>query len=417
MRRVWMVAMLRDRLAAALRAWVAAYSGLPRQVWWIALATFVNRSGTMVLPFLMLWLVRERGIETASAGALLSLWGFGAIGSAILGGLLTDRFGPKRVAVAALAAGSVGFVLLGRLQQPAWIGAGLFLQALVYETLRPATSAALAAHAPEALRTRAMAANRLAVNLGTAFGVVVGGEIAERDYGWIFWMDGATSAAAALLLACVLAPDGLAGALAGAPRRVIDVLRGTIAPFADRRFRWFAALTVVVAMVFFQGESTWMLYLRQQGEHAEGVIGRLMAINTAMIVALEMVIVHRLERRSPLMVAAWGALLTGLGFGLLALGADLAWAVASVAVFTFGEMLCGPFLGGWVARWGTDGTRGAAFGAFHLSWALAFAIAPFAGTALYDQLGPSAPWWGCALAGAVVAAGFAALGRDRRSSV
>ncbi|MCI0656199.1 MAG: MFS transporter, partial [Acidobacteria bacterium] len=39
------------RIAASYRQ---AFSGLPRSVWLLSAVTFVNRSGTMVLPFLVL---------------------------------------------------------------------------------------------------------------------------------------------------------------------------------------------------------------------------------------------------------------------------------------------------------------------------------------------------------------------------
>jgi predicted MFS family arabinose efflux permease len=64
-----------DRLLGVYRG---AFIGLPRGVWWLCLVGFINRSGTMVLPFLALWLTGERGLSAGGAGALLSLYGLGA---------------------------------------------------------------------------------------------------------------------------------------------------------------------------------------------------------------------------------------------------------------------------------------------------------------------------------------------------
>jgi predicted MFS family arabinose efflux permease len=394
------------------RPWVEAYSGLSPQVWWIALATFVNRSGSMVLPFLMLWLVRERGTASDHAGALVSLYGLGAIGSGLLGGVLVDRLGPKRVAVGSLAAGGLGFFALGTLRHPTAIGIGLLVQGFVYEMLRPATSAALAAHARPETRTRAMAASRLAVNLGGGCGLMLGGWLAVHDYAWIFRVDGATSLAAALCVGLALESDVRKVARGAA----LAAWRGLLAPIADPRFACFALLTLLVALVFFQVLGTWSLYLSQQGGLAESTIGWVLAVNNVQVVALEMLIVHKLERRPPLYVAACGALVTGAGFGLLAFGAGLPLALASLVVFTMGEMLTVPFLAGWVARWGDEARRGAAFGLFHLSFSTACMLAPAAGTALYDNVSPAAPWWACAVVGSVAAAGLAGLARARRAA-
>ena len=44
-------------------------AGLPRAVWVLSAATLVNRSGTMFVPFLVLYLTRARGYTPAAAGA------------------------------------------------------------------------------------------------------------------------------------------------------------------------------------------------------------------------------------------------------------------------------------------------------------------------------------------------------------
>ena len=45
------------------RTYRAAYSGLPRDLWLLSLVLLVNRAGGMVLPFIALYLTRERGLS------------------------------------------------------------------------------------------------------------------------------------------------------------------------------------------------------------------------------------------------------------------------------------------------------------------------------------------------------------------
>ena len=40
-----------------------AFSGLPRAVWLLAAVLLVNRSGTMVIPFLSLYLTGQQGFS------------------------------------------------------------------------------------------------------------------------------------------------------------------------------------------------------------------------------------------------------------------------------------------------------------------------------------------------------------------
>jgi hypothetical protein len=64
-------------LAPAARAFVdTRLGGLPRAFWFLWTGTLVNRLGTMVLPFLALYLTDERGISvtTAASCSPSSVW-------------------------------------------------------------------------------------------------------------------------------------------------------------------------------------------------------------------------------------------------------------------------------------------------------------------------------------------------------
>ena len=80
-----------------LGAYREAYSGLPRATWLLAFVALVNRSGTMVLPFLALYLTSQRGFDPDQAGLFLALYGLGSAGGTYLGGVLCDRLGALSV--------------------------------------------------------------------------------------------------------------------------------------------------------------------------------------------------------------------------------------------------------------------------------------------------------------------------------
>src|SRR5512137_1223674 len=79
-----------------------AYSGLPGRAWILFAVNLINSSGSMVLFFLSLYLTRKLGFSPAKAGAVLSLYGFGSLGGAYLGGWLADRAGSISVQKASL---------------------------------------------------------------------------------------------------------------------------------------------------------------------------------------------------------------------------------------------------------------------------------------------------------------------------
>src|SRR5262252_2203984 len=71
--------------------------GLPREVWILSLATLVNKAGTMVLAFLVLYLTRSLRFSDAAAANVLLLYGAAGLVAALVAGLLCDRWGPIRI--------------------------------------------------------------------------------------------------------------------------------------------------------------------------------------------------------------------------------------------------------------------------------------------------------------------------------
>src|SRR5215210_7012998 len=328
-----------------LAAYREAFSGLNRSVWLLALTTLVNRSGTMVLPFLILYLTQKQGFEPTDAGKALGIYGLGGVLGSYLGGWLCDRMPPRRVMVGSLALAGIGFICLGQLDSRAAILVNIFLLALVGEGFRPANSAAVAMASPPELRTRAFALNRLAINLGMSLGPSIGGFLAMIDYGWLFVVDGVSSLLAATVLAVALhmeerKPGEAAKPVAGSER----------SPWRDGPFLAMMVLFFLLAMITFQIASTFPLTLRDLYGFKEGRIGLVLAVNTVIIVLFEMVLVHRVANRDPLWIVGIGGLIFGLGMALLPFGSGFAFAAFTVVIWTVGEMLAFPMSTGAVAN-------------------------------------------------------------------
>src|SRR5262249_34073199 len=71
--------------------------GLPRQVWILSLATLVNKAGSMVLAFLVLYLTQSLHFSDGTAANVLLLYGAAALVAAPVAGMLCDRWGPIRI--------------------------------------------------------------------------------------------------------------------------------------------------------------------------------------------------------------------------------------------------------------------------------------------------------------------------------
>src|SRR5438045_8342815 len=101
-------------LQASIQLYRNAYSGLSRSIWWLALVMFVKRSGTMVIPFLTVYVV-EKGYTLTQAGLVMGTFGIGARLGGFVGGTLTDRYGFFYVQLVSLLFYGIMFVVLGQM--------------------------------------------------------------------------------------------------------------------------------------------------------------------------------------------------------------------------------------------------------------------------------------------------------------
>jgi predicted MFS family arabinose efflux permease len=76
--------------------------GLPSGLWVLAGAMLVNRAGTMILPFLVVYATRDRGFTAEQAGLLVTVFGLGAVTAAPIAGRLADRLSPLAIMQASL---------------------------------------------------------------------------------------------------------------------------------------------------------------------------------------------------------------------------------------------------------------------------------------------------------------------------
>ncbi len=393
-------------------AYREAFSGLSRPVWLLSIATLINRSGTMVMPFLALYLTQERGFTTAQAGQTLALYGLGGVMASYFGGWLCDRVDPTVVMKASLALTGLSFLVLGHLESRLAISAMTIVLSFVGEIFRPANLAALAAASDPGERARSFALMRLAVNIGMTLGPTVGGFLALRDYGWLFVADGVT---------CLLASGLLALTFRGRPLKTLPrtprtprtaeaaAKAASLSPWRDPQALGVFGLMFLLNLVTFQITSTFPLSLRDLQGFSEARIGLAAATNTILIVLFEMVLVHSLSRRDPLKVSGVGAFLFCAGLGLLPFGSGFAYVVFTIAVWTVGEMLVFPIVSSAIADRAPEESRGAYMGMLNLSFASAFVVAPLIGTWIYGKLGPEVLWYACGALGFLLWAGFHAM--------
>jgi predicted MFS family arabinose efflux permease len=393
--------------ASTLQLYKDAYQGLSRHSWYLSLVMLVNRSGTMVLPFMSIYCTQQLHFTIAQAGVVLSMFGGGSLAGAYVGGRITDKYGFYYVQLGALISGGLLFFVLGLQRSFLSVCITTFILSICNDAFRPANSTAVAHYSTSENLTRSYSLNRLAINLGWAIGGALGGFMASFNYHLLFWVDGCTNILSALLL-YKLMPG------ASATKALITTIGQKKPPqsaYKDGIYLLFLVCTVVFAACFFQLFTMQPVFYKTQWHFSETMIGLLMSVNGLLIIAVEMVLIHKIEgRKHPLIYVGWGILLMGIGFALTNLLPISVWAALLIILFiTLGEIFSIPFMNTfWIAR--TNGNNTGSYAALYsMAWSVAQIIAPILGGEAIARSGYALLWWLLGGLTLLSAAGFTAI--------
>lgn len=376
-------------------------SGLPRLFWVLWSGILVNRFGTVVEPFLGIYLVAVRGFAVTAAGGVLAIYALGLIMSQILGGLLTDMLGRWPTLTLGMLANACSLLTLGYLTAAPALAAAAFAAGATIDIYKPAALALVADLVPAAGRPRAYALISWAANLGFSAAMLGGGMLAQAGFRWLFWADALTCVAFAVLAwRAMPATRPRPRAHDSSPGGFGDVLR-------DRVMAAFALAALGYMAVYQQAFTTLPIAMGERGlpPHAYGLV---MAVNGIVIVTIQPLASRWLAGRDPSLIVVAGNVLTAAGFAATAAASTVVGYAGAVCVWTLGEIAMAAAGAAIVAALAPAHLRGRYLGVYGAASALGALLAPLAGTQLL-RLGAPVLWLTCGALAAAAALGQATL--------
>lgn len=376
----------------AFQRYINNFKGFTREVWILALITFINRAGTMVLPFLSKYLKENLDFTYSQVGWIMVSFGIGSMLGSWLGGKLSDKIGFYKIMIFSLFTSGILFFVLQYVTTFWGLCFGMFAIMAIADMFRPAMFVSLNTYAKPENRTRALTLVRLAVNLGLTAGPALGGIIIMSiGYNGLFWVDGATCILSILIFALLVKEKKNPVN----PEKLNLENTPVTSVFKDKIFWIFLFVCFITAILFFQLFTTLPLYHHERFGLTEFQSGLLLSLNGILIFFFEMPIVSIFERKKThkLQIITWGSLLMAISFFILLINTWAGILVISILFITFGEMFIFPFSNSFALSRAPKGHEGRYMALFTMSFSLAHIVSSKTGMDIISHFGYQSNWF------------------------
>jgi predicted MFS family arabinose efflux permease len=378
-------------IKTTFQRYINNFRGFSREIWILAIITFINRAGTMVLPFLTRYLKEDLKFSYENVGWIMVCFGLGSMLGSWLGGKLSDKMGFYKIMIFSLFTSGLMFFAIQYVTTFYGLCLGMFLIMTIADMFRPAMFVSLGVYAKPENRTRALTLVRLAVNLGFAAGPALGGLIIMGiGYKGLFWVDG-TSCIVSILIFALLVKEKKKTELLN-QMKIVETAVTSV--FKDQIFWLFLFVCFITSMIFFQLFTTLPLYHHEMFGLTEFQTGLLMTLNGLIIFFFEMPLVSIFERKQTqkLQIILWGAVFMSLSLMMLLINIWAGILVISILFMSFGEMFIFPFSNSFALSRAPKGHEGRYMALFTMSFSLAHIASSKVGMAIISSFGYQANW-------------------------
>lgn len=377
-------------------SYINTFKGLSKEAWMLSMVMLINRSGSMVLPFLGVYMTDHLKFNLESAGIVLSFYGIGSVLGSWLGGFLTDKFGEYDVQSWSLFLSAPIFLIIPFFPTIEMMAFLIFLQSTISDTFRPANSVAITKYAKPENLTKAFSLNRMAINLGFSIGPALGGILSGISYNFLFIVNAIGALAAGIIYVIFFRKRNkiFREKRKSEPIKTLETVVAK-SPYRDFPFLVYSFLCTIFAICFFQFFNTIPLFYKDVAKLSQTDIGFILGYSGFIIVLLEMPLVSIAERTlKTSQILFLGALFAGFSYLLLVFGSSIPLLIFSMTILSISEIWALPFMSTVTAVRAKSGNKGAYMGLNGIAFSFSFIVTPFLGTYVVSQFGFNALWYG-----------------------
>jgi MFS family permease len=382
-------------------------SGFPPAIWAIAGMNIIGGIGwSTSFTYLSLYLYQERSIPMTLVGVVLLISGISSGVCQIIGGIMGDRFGHRRMVVlfslAGVLASTVLAILIG-VKAPTW---SVVLSAIMVPTLGagayPPLNAIIAGVSPKDRLTESYSLQAIAGNVAWAIGPLLGGfMLGFASFSWLFGIGAVVKAIG--LVGILFLPGDL---------RTEESKRTTGVNLKSLTSNPNVIIFSLISLPFFLTMTQWggtlSVFTVDRIGFSTEQYGLLMSISGILIIIFQYPISRRIGTENIRKALVLGCLFYAVGFLSLAWVKIFATAVGSIVIMVIGEMLFVPTALAAVGQLSGPEDKGKSMGFYGLCNTMGFSIGPLLGGSLLDAY-PRTPlyvWGPISLCSFAAALGF-----------
>ncbi|MFC4766833.1 MDR family MFS transporter [Effusibacillus consociatus] len=317
---------------------------------------------SMSLPFLAIYLSRQTDLSPVMIGITIGLGPVAGTIGGFIGGTLSDRFGRKKVMLSALY--TWGLVFLGfAFANSSWMFMMLaMVNGLCRSFFEPVSQALMADLTEPERRLRVFSMRYTAINVGVSVGPLLGA-VLGLTAGWLpFFVTGTIYLVYAATLHTLLNRFGIRE-IEGQQKEPVTFLSAWSVLAQDVAFRYFIVGGIFTSLAYAQMTVTLSQYVEQSFTDGVKLFAWLMSVNAIAVIVFQMPLAKWAEKRTPLIAIAVGNCLYALGDVGFAYSNGWSTMIASMVIFTLGEILTFPAGSVFIDRLAPEGMRGTYFGA------------------------------------------------------
>lgn len=329
----------------------------------LVLGTVLARAASsMSIPFLAIYLARYSHAGIVANSLIIGASSLAGTVGGFIGGTISDRIGRKTVMLVALFCWSAVFVGFGLARAPLAFVVLNLLNGLCRSFYEPVSQALMADLTPKEKRFKVYSMRYFAINVGVAVGPLAGAYFSTRNASLAFFLTGIIYFLYAVVLQILLAQFGIRR-IEGETKKEATFGRALGVIRRDVKFRYFLAGAMIGAVSYSQMNVTLSQYLDHTFANGIGLFGTLISLNAITVVVFQLPLTALGGKRSPIASIAMGNLLFSLGNIGYAFSHNEVAFMASMFVFTLGEILCFPAGNLLIDGIAPEGMRGTYFGA------------------------------------------------------